>query len=531
MALNFPKLFRGAALVLAAATAFHAGPLLAQDQPLIIARHLEINSLDPSRAFCDTCQIYLSSAYQGLVSLAADNKSIEPLLATSWEVNADQTVFTFKLAPNAVFSDGSPVESKDVKWSYERLKNIKADASFMMSLVKSIDTPDPKTVVVTMESSNSEFIGVLTAPYTVIINSDVAAAAGAKADADASTTDTAEGWFLANSAGSGPYVLKSYAPDDELRFVRNDKFWGKAPAIGEIVIDETADAVSQAQMLQSGAADIAMQVDPDTSKTISSPDVAIKTVPSYNFIYVMFSPGAEGNKVPLTKEVRQALAYAIDYDGIIQFTVGGEGKPQASPIPNGFPGTADLPMPKQDLEKAKSMLAAAGLADGFELDVTVAQLNVYGVDLVLLMQKVQQDLARVNVKLNIQPVASAVWREQVASPGVPFSARFYAPDYFGSAQYVQFFGMIPDSFWLTRAGQKGKVDLLNQKETDLMKKAMAASDAERDGIYHEIALQMIEDKIIVPVVSPNLVLAYRSNIEGVRYSACCNLPLSELSRK
>jgi peptide/nickel transport system substrate-binding protein len=531
MALHPPTAYRRSALALAAATALYTGPLAAQEQPLVIARHLEINSLDPHRAFCDTCQIYLSSTYQGLVSLGADNKSIEPLLAEKWEVNGDQTVFTFHLAPNAVFSDGSPVESKDVKWSYERLKNLKADPSFMMQLVKSIDTPDPKTVVITMESPNSEFIGVLTAPYTGIVNSDVAAANGAKADADAATTDTGEAWFLANSAGSGPYVLKSYAPDDELRFARNDKFWGKAPAIGEVVIDETAEAVSQAQMLQSGAADIAMQIDPDTSKTINSPDVTLKTVPSYNFIYVMFMPGAEGNKVPLTKEVRQALAYALDYDGIIQFTVGGEGKPQASPIPNGFPGTSDLPMPVQDLEKAKSMLAAAGLADGFEIDLSVAQLNVYGVDLVLLMQKIQQDLARVNVKLNIQPVESAVWRQQAASPGIPFSARFYAPDYFGSAQYVQFFGMIPDSFWLTRAGQKGKVDLLNQKETDLFKKAMAANDAERDGVYHEIALQMIEDRIIVPVVSPNLVLAYRSNIDGVRYSACCNLPLAEISRK
>jgi peptide/nickel transport system substrate-binding protein len=507
-----------------------ASPLLAQEQPLVIARHLEINSLDPSRAFCDTCQIYLSSTYQGLVALGADNKSIEPLLAESWEVNAEQTVFTFKLAPNAVFSDGSPVEAKDVKWTYERLKNVKADASFMMGLVKSIDTPDEKTVVITMESPNSEFIGVLTAPYTGIINSEVAAAAGASAAEDAATSDTAEGWFQSNSAGSGPYVLKSYAADDELRFTRNEKFWGKAPAIAEIVIDETADAVSQAQALQSGSADIAMQIDPDTAKTVASPDLTLETVPSYNFIYMMFSPGAESNKVPLTKEVRQAIAYAIDYDGVIQFTVGGEGNKQASPIPNGFPGTTDLPMPVEDLDKAKQLLAAAGHADGFEIEAKVAQMNVYGVDLVLLMQKLQQDLARVNIKLNIQPVASAVWREQVAKPGVALSARFYAPDYFGSAQYVQFFGMVPDSFWLTRASQ-GKEDLLNQKETDLLTKALAAPDAERDGVYRDIALEMIEDRIIVPVVSPNLVLAYRNDVAGVRYSACCNLPLAELSRK
>ena len=128
-------------------------------------------------------------------------------------------------------------------------------------------------------------------------------------------------------------------------------------------------------------------------------------------------------------------------------------------------------------------------------------------------------------------MASAVWREQIANPGIPFSARFYAPDYYGSAQYVQFFGMIPDSWWERNASGQGKVDLVNQKEVDLLQQALASSGEDMEKAYHDIALEMINDRIIVPVVSPNLVLAYRSEIDGVRYSACCNLPLAEISRK
>jgi peptide/nickel transport system substrate-binding protein len=506
-------------------------PAWAQDRPLVIARNLEINSLDPHRAFCDTCQIYLSATYQGLVKLAADDRSVEPSLATEWTSNENQTEFTFKLDAKAVFSDGTPVEAKDVKWTFERLKNVQADPSFMMKGITAIETPDAKTVVVKMESPNSEFIGILAAPYTGIINSEVAAANGASAAADAVTSDKAETWFLANSAGSGPYVLDTYRPDDELRFRANDKFWGTAPAIKEIVIDQSADAVSQAQMLQSGAADIAMQVDPDTAETVASPDLTIETVPSYNYIYVSFSPGAAGNQTPLDREVRQALAYAIDYQGAIDFTVGGKGALQASPIPNGFPGTDNLPMPEENLEKAKELLAAKGLQDGFTVDATVASINVYGVDLALLMQKLQQDLARINVTLNIQPVASAVWRQQIVNPGIPFSARFYAPDYYGSAQYVQFFGMVPGSWWERNASGQGKVDLVNQKEVDLLQQALAASGDDVSRLYREIALEMINDRIIVPIVSPNLILAHRNEVSGVRYSACCNLPLAELSMK
>jgi peptide/nickel transport system substrate-binding protein len=517
-------------LVTALAVTAVIAPAAAQDRPLVIARDLAINSLDPHVAFCDTCQIYLSATYQGLVKLAPDDRTIEPLLATSWESNENQTRFTFHLNPDAVFSDGSPVEAKDVKWTFERLKNRQGDPSFMMSGVSSIETPDDHTVIVHMDAPNSEFLGILAAPYAGIVNSELAQANGAVAGEDAASADAAEGWFLQNSAGSGPYVLAGYSPDEELRFARNENFWGEAAPIGDVVIEHTSAAVSQAQMLQSGAADIAMQIDPDTAEMlVGSPDITIETVPSYNFIYVVFGPGAEANKVPLEKNVRQALAYALDYDGIIEFTVGGKGEPQASPIPNGFPGTRDLPMPTEDLDKARELLAEAGLADGFEIDAMAASMNIYGVDLTLLMQKVQQDLARINVTVNMQPVANAVWRERVVNPGVPLGARFYAPDYFGSAQYVQFFGMIPGTYWEKNASQ-GKVDLVNQRQVELFEQALAASGEEMEKLYREVALEMINDRIIVPVVSPNLVLAYRSDVKGVRYSACCNLPLMEISR-
>ena len=92
--------------------------------------------------------------------------------------------------------------------------------------------------------------------------------------------------------------------------------------------------------------------------------------------------------------------------------------------------------------------------------------------------------------------------------------------------------MIEDAYWLKNASGGGTVDLINPREQELLQEALATSDdAKREAIYHDIALEMIEDRIIVPVVSPNLALAYRSNVEGVRYSACCNLPLAEISLK
>jgi peptide/nickel transport system substrate-binding protein len=520
-----------AALLFAAAVSFGgSSEALAQasNRPLVIARNMDLNSLDPHRSFCDTCQIYNSTVYETLLTLDANNKLV-PLLAASWEGNADQTKFTFKLDTKAKFSDGSPLEAKDVKWSWERLKNIKGSAAFLVDNVTNIETPDAQTVVVTMASSNSEFLNIVSAPYMAIMNSKVAGANGAQAGADAATKDNAEGWFLQNSAGSGPYVLTSYSPNNELRLKRNPQYWRASPAIDDVVFRQVKDAVAQAQMLESGAADIAMQIDPDTAKTIKSPNVTVTTVPSYNFIYLALSPGAKGNKVKMTKEVREAISMGLNRKDILEFTVGKEGQIITAPIPIGFPGGNGFPEPAYDPAKAKDMLAKANVGN-LELDAAFPNLNAYGIDLSLLMQKVQQDLSKINVKVNLQPMTFANWREQVSGNGIPLTAVFYAPDYYGSAQYVEYFGMMPNSPWAKRAGAANDPSVINPREADLLKKALASSGEEAARIYHEIGLEMINDKVILPLVSPNLILAHGKGIKGVRYSACCNLPVAEISR-
>lgn len=504
----------------------------AADGPLVVARAMDINSLDPARGYCDTCQIYLSAVYATLLTLAADNTTIIPSLAKSWEVSPDVTTFTFHLDPAATFSDGSPVTAADVKWSLERLKNIKGGPAYLMDSLKSVEAKGAQTVVITTTTPNSEFLGILAAPYTGIVNSKLASANGANANADAATSDTSDTWFLAHSAGAGPFVLEKYTADDSLRLARNEKFWGKKPGVPGVVLKQTADAVTQAQMLQSGTADIAMQIDPDTAKTVSAPEATFKSVPSFNFVYAAISPAAKGSPVPLTKEVREAIALALDYKGIIDFTVGGDGKEQAAAIPNGYPGTASLPAPVANVEKAKELLAKAGVKDGFNLELEFPAMNVYGVDLSLLAQKVQQDLGRVGIKLSLKPVPFTVWISDIDNPGVPFTIGFFAPDYFGSAQYVQYFGMMPDMPWAKRAGVGSQPGLDGKEQLALYQKALAATGAaDQEKAYHDLAMKMIDDKIILPLVSPNLILAYRNEVSGVRYSACCNLPLGEIEKK
>lgn len=501
----------------------------AQEKPLVIARDMDVNALDPARAWCDTCQIYNTAVYEQLVTLDKDNK-LQPLLAASWSSNADQTEFTFTLDPAAKFSDGSPVEAKDVKWSFERLKNIKGNAAFIADPIVSIDTPDAQTVIVRLNASNSEFLNQAAAGFLGVINSDVAAANGALSDGTAAEKDTSETWFLANSAGSGPFVLAAYEPNAELRLKRNEGYWRSKPAVPEVIFRQVKDAVSQAQMLQSGEVDIAMQIDPETAKSLEGTPAVVARVPSYNFVYIALSPGAKATPIDMTPDVREAISIAIDRSSLIDFTLGGAGRPLAAPIPLGFPGGDGHPIPEYNPGKAKEMLAAAGHPDGFTLQSIYPDLNVYGVDFNLMMQKIQQDLSKVGITLELQPVPFANWREAANGDHIPLTAVFFAPDFFGSSQYIDVFGMQEGSVWAKRAGGANVAAIINPRPGELKAQALAAPTAEAaEALWAEAAREMINNRIIIPMVSPDLILAYGPNIKGVRYSACCNLPLAEIT--
>ncbi len=498
---------------------------------LIIARDMDTNSLDPSRSFCDTCQIYLTATYQTLIGIDTADPDVQvPRLATDWSSNDDSTEFTFNLNPDAVFSDGSPVTSADVKWSWERLANLAGPPSFLMGGYTAIDTPDDQTVIVTFENPNSAFLPIVSAAYMSIINSEVAEAGGAIAAEGADVNDQAEQWFFENSAGSGPYVLDSYSDGESLVLTRNENFWQTPATFPKVTMKQVQDSTAQLQQLQQGDVDIAMQISIDAvSQLEGDPNVTVGTVDSYNYVYVAFSPGAVGADPLLDDNVRKAMKLALDYDGILDVTVGGAGKQQASPIPNGFLGSADLDLPEQNVDEAKSLMEAAGYADGFTLMAMYPTVNVYGVDFDTMMQKVQQDLKAIGVELELQPVEFPQWIDQINADGIPVTAVYFAPDHTDSSQYVQYFGEIADSSWARRAGGgDAGTPLFKQSEQDLLAEALSASGDAKADLYRQLGQAMMDDNVIVPLVNPQLVQAYASDITNMHNSACCNLELGLL---
>ena len=502
---------------------------------LVIARDMDINSLDPARSYCDTCQIFLTATYETLIGLDVNDPSKQvPRLATKWEANADNTLFTFTLDKNAKFADGTPVTSADVKWSWERLANVKGSASYMMDGLDAITAPDTTTVVVKFKASNSAFLPIVSASYLGITNSKAATDQAKAQNGPGADADTAEAFFQKGaSLGSGPYEIESYAEGDKLVLKRNEKYWGTKPVFPKVTVKQVKDSSAQLQQLQQGDIDIAMQISFNSLGELKGSDkVASKIVDSYNYIYIALSPGATGAADMKDAKVREAMKLAIDYTGMIDATVSGNGKAQASPIPNGFQGAKDLAVPKQDLTKAAQLMKDAGKEAGFTLDAIYPKVNVYGVDFDVMMQKVQQDLKKIKVELKLQPVEFPQWSDTIKAQGIPVTAVYFAPDHTDSSQYVQYFGMTEGSSWAGRAGGgKAGAPIINPAEGDLLTKAQAASGDAKTKLYTQLGQAMMDDLVILPMVNPQLVLAYAGDVTNMHYSACCNLEVAQLGLK
>jgi peptide/nickel transport system substrate-binding protein len=157
---------------------------------------------------------------------------------------------------------------------------------------------------------------------------------------------------------------------------------------------------------------------------------------------------------------------------------------------------------------------------------------VYGVDFTTAAQLVQADLSQAGIKVTLHPVTFSELINDSTKGIYPMSMVYFAPDYRGSAQYLNFFGLVPGSAWsVYAAGPPSNKPVINPSESATFTQAQAATTvSDRENLYHTLALDMIQDNVVVPLLSPDLVLAYRSDVQGVFYSACCNLELWRLSR-
>jgi len=309
--------------------------------------------------------------FDRLVHRAPDG-SLQPWLATSWQAVAD-TVWEFRLRPDAHWQDGRAVTADDVAFTIERVRNVPNSPGGFGGLVRSISTTevlDQLTFRLHTNGPAPNLPGDLSS--LAIISRHVGA------------TATTEDYNAARAmVGSGPYRLTRYVSGDTIELERNDDWWGPKPAWDHVRISMLVNTASRTAALLSGDVDVIEFPNPgDLPRLRADRQIVVRSIEGLQAVFLTpdysrdgeepFVTGNDGRKLPVNPfrdvRVRRALSLAINRSALADRVMEGTATPTGQWLPpDVFSYAANVPVPPQDLVEAKRLLTEAGYPTGFHL--------------------------------------------------------------------------------------------------------------------------------------------------------------------
>ncbi|HEV2509151.1 ABC transporter substrate-binding protein [Bosea sp. (in: a-proteobacteria)] len=369
---------------------------------IVMAKQIDdIISLDPAEAFEFSGVEVVTNLYDKLINVdLKNNNALIGDLAQSWTVSPDQLTYTFKLRPGVKFHSGNPLTAADVVYSFQRAVTLNKSPGFILTqfglnkdtVLDKVKAVDDNTVTVTVSKpfAPSFFLNCLTSGVASIVDSKLV-------KANEKDGDWGNGWLKLASAGSGAYKVRAYRPNEQYALDANEGWYKGAPKTKRIIVRHVAEAASQRLLVEKGDVDIARELSRDQL-------VAVSNNPNLEFVqgekgYIFYLGLNQKNQYLAKPEVREALKWLVDYEGIERNIVERRYKQHEAFLPSGFLGAISDKPYKFDLAKAKELLAKAGLPNGFSVTMDVRSINPW----TDIAQALQASWAQAGIKLEIIP--------------------------------------------------------------------------------------------------------------------------------
>jgi peptide/nickel transport system substrate-binding protein len=476
--------------------------------------------LDPGKIYEVNDQAAQNLLYDPLYQIpdGSNLTAIEPLGAADVPtMSADGLTATIKLRDGMKFhNSGNIATSADWVFSIQRLANLKGNPSFLFTdFFESITAIDPLTIELKLKAPNAALLAILVSAPFAAIDSVVAKEHGGTDASDADQTDTLTDWINeGNSLGTGPYKLTGWDPNTEVTLEANTDYWGDAPQFDRVIFRNVDDLNTQLQLLETGEADLAYSIDPDNfSKVTDNPDLQIIEGPSLAYEYLALNTTSEVGGPLANKSLRQAIASAIDYDGIISGLLGGAGVRPATIVPLGLQG-ADVVEPKkwvQDLAKAQSLFDASGLGSAeISLTYDAGGSSPGGVSREILASKLQSDLQQIKgLTVKLVPMDPTQRFADYRAGKLQFVMSDWAPDYADVHTYAEPFGH-------TGGGAAKRVGYSNPDVDALLDQGIVETDpAKRTDLYTQVQEIMIDDVPFIVEFQPSYRMPAVKSVTGV----------------
>jgi len=373
---------------------------------IIVTYKDDIATLDPAVGYDWQNWSMINALFSRLVDYKPGTTELGPALADSYDVSDDGKIYRFKLHPGVKFTNGREVTAADVKWSIERAVNPKTQgpgAGFFHSIVGAdkmtagtadtmdgITAVDDHTVKFTLSQPDATFLNVLALNFASVVPKEA--------------VEAANGDFGKHPVGSGAFTLKEWTIGQRLVFQKNPDYFVKdRPHVDSFTVEVGQEPLVALLRLQKGEVDIAGDGIPpakylEMKKSAEFEGMIVdrqQLETSYVTLNTQVKPFDNA-------KVRQAVNMAINKDRIVRI-INGRATPASQVLPPLMPGyDQSYKGYAYDPEKAKALLAAAGLKDGFSTQIYTSNTDPQP----RITQAIQQDLAAIGVKAEIKAVAN-----------------------------------------------------------------------------------------------------------------------------
>jgi len=429
------------------------------------------------------------------------------------DMNVGDMSATFKLRKDAKFQDGTPVTAKDVKWSLDRAVTVGGFPTFQMaagSLEKAEQfvLVDDHTVRVDFLRKDRLTIPDLAVIVPCVVNSGLVKKHATEKDP----------WGLEytkqNTAGSGAYKVTRWTPGTEVVLERNDAWiLGPQPKVRRIIWRMVPSAGNRRALLERGDADISYELP-------NKDFVELRDDGKLNIVSTPFSNGIQYIGMNVTKppfdnlKVRQAVAYALPYQRIMDAVLYGLGKPMFG-APADAVTQAVWPHAHKfntDIARARQLLAEAGHPNGFEttisFDLGFATVNEP------LCVLVQESLAQIGIKATINKIPGATWRTELNKKTLPLYTNVFS----GWLDYPEYFFIWcyhgRNSIFNTMSYQSKAMDALIDGAGAAASSGDAASYERNVKGFVDLAFADIPR---IPLFQPYSNVAMQRNVSGYQY--------------
>lgn len=400
-----------------------------------------------------------------------ENLEIEPWLAEEWEMK-DPTTWTFKIRDGVTFHDGTPVDGEAVKASFERV--LETNEAIASSLK-----------IESMEADGQEITFVTTEEYPAFLSELV----HTNASIIKTGTENIDGQPIA----TGPFKVESFTPEAEVNLERYDDYWDGAAKLEQVKIKFNSDGNVRALALQSGEADIAYHLPPESLAPIeSSNNLRVESVPSLRVHFLLFN-----NATPALQDVnvRKALDLLVNRPVAVDEIMNGYATEAAGPFNPNFAFAGEGKPTSYDPEKAEELLKEAGYkknADGkMEKDGEVLKLKLATYtgrpELPLLAQYLQGEAASIGVDIEIatiENIDSYLWEQQGEWDMVTYS-NLTAPR--GDGGYFLNVAYMPEG-----ALNPGQIDI--PELSDITEQLNTTADTEERVVLQREAVDIIQQE-------------------------------------